>query len=443
MKNFRITIFAWSLLILALALLLAFLVMKTGFYVVTFLLAVSIVLATVLFIRYVDKTNRDISALFASIRHDDFSTAFTPSKKGRSFQQLYDELNEIGNQFVKIRAEKASQYQYLQTVVESVDVGLICYRKDGKISLINQALKQLLHKPYLNSLESLNKSWPELYQTLKSLQHNDKSLIRLQIDNETVQLALQATEFKLQEESYTLVSVKNIRGELEANELEAWQKLIRILTHEIMNSVTPLMSLTGTIREMLADDEVLQEADVLEDAREGLMSIENRSRGLLTFTQSYRDLMQVPPPNFQEIELGSFLRSIQTLFSAEFSEKGIISELLIPEHPVRFSADPGLLEQVLVNLLTNAMDALEDVSNPMIIIRGNKLQNQKVSIEIEDNAEGISKDLQEKIFIPFYSGKEGGSGIGLSLCRQIMQMHKGRISLQSSEGSGSCFTLVV
>ena len=297
-KNFRINLIIRTLILVGSAFGLAYMVLNTQYYVVTFLTTITITGIVIDFIRYMDKTNRDLTSFLLAIQHDDFSTTFSNTKKGETFGKLYGELNEITRQFQRIRAEKEAQFQYLQTIVEHVDVGLLCLKENGEVLLMNETLQRFLHKPYVQHLNSLTKTNSTFVDTVNEMKAGSKELIKIQIENDQLNLAIRAAEFKIEDKPHKLISVQNIRGELEAQEEEAWQKLIRILTHEIMNSVTPVVSLSETIRDMLRDEEALEQQETLEDAREGLQAIEKRSKGLLHFTENYRDLMRIPEPRF-------------------------------------------------------------------------------------------------------------------------------------------------
>ncbi|MCB0841222.1 MAG: PAS domain-containing protein [Bacteroidetes bacterium] len=440
-KNFRINLIIRTLILVGSAFGLAYMVLNTQYYVVTFITTLVILGILIDFIRYMDKTNRDLTGFLMAIQHDDFSTTFTETSKGKTFRNLYGELNEITRQFQRIRAEKEVQFQYLQTIVEHVNVGLLCVDENGKVLLMNEALQHYLHKPYVQHLNSLKQTSPSFVQTINEIKAGEKKLLKLEIGNDQLTLSVAATEFKLQDVPHKLISVQNIRSELETQEEQAWQKLIRILTHEIMNSVTPVVSLTGTIREMLREEEAFDREETLEDAREGLKAIEKRSKGLLHFTQAYRNLMQIPPPRFLEVDTSQLLDRTLTLFKAELSKHQIKYEMDLPPMPIIIQADPELLEQVMINLIKNALDALKGRPNPRLKMGIRKTAITKAQIYVSDNGPGIPEKVQEKIFVPFFTTKTEGSGIGLSLCRQIMQMHKGHISMRSEEEVGTIFML--
>lgn len=404
----------------------------TQMYVVTFLTGLAVIGLVVEMIHYIDRTNRDIASFLLSMRHDDFSTSFNSTRMGRSFRELYGSFNEITEVFQRIRAEKETNFQYLQTVVKHVNVGLLCFEENGEVQLMNRTLQQLLNKPYLTHIHALEKIAPELLEGVRTLQPGERELVKVTLQGEVHQLAMRAVEFKLQDTPYKLISMQDIQGELEVNELEAWQKLIRILTHEIMNSVSPIVSLTATIQDMLEDD--VADSESITDMRDAVGAINKRSQGLLHFTEAYRDLTRVPAPQLQAISVTKLLESLEVLFRSQLEEKGVKMTLQLPAKDFSFQADLELLEQVLINLIKNALDALQGLPLATVSLAAQMNEQGKTQFTVSDNGPGISPELLEQIFVPFFTTKGTGSGIGLSLSRQIMRRHRGSLSVQSVPG---------
>lgn len=412
------------------------------------LLGILIVLLTFDLIRYVSKTNRDLSNFLESIRHHDFTAGFSSGDRGGSFEGLKDSFNGIIHEFRRLEAEKESHYHYLQTVIEHIGVALICFESGGEVLLMNKAAKELLAKPYMKKIGALEKVDEKLLSVVKKLNSGERELIKLLVHGELRQVAIQATEFKLMEVSYKLLSLQDIRSELDTRELEAWQKLIRVLTHEIMNSVTPVSTLSGVLGGILQDEnkqlrspETISRED-LEDLQAGLGSIESRSRGLLKFVSAYRSLLKIPKPVFREVTVADMLQRIKTLLQPDLAARNIQITLLLPRQELLIQADSELVEQVLINLIKNAMEALNGEENALIEISATRRKEHEVIIQIRDNGPGIEDEFAEQIFVPFFTTKKEGSGIGLSLSRQIMQLHKGAITMQTAHGEGTVFTLV-
>ena len=444
-KNFKVKVTLRILFIIAMVLALVYCMAKTEFFITMFILLVLIVLTVVDLVRYVDHTNRDFTAFLLGIKYEDFSATYTGHHKGRTFGEMYDAFNQINKKFLNIKAEKEANHQYMQTIVEHISVGLLVFDEKGNIFLMNKALQSLLKKPYLVSIQSLKAINPMLFEVVEKLKTGDKELLKISIDNDLVHLAIQATEFKLREESLKLLSFQNIQSELEEQELLAWQKLIGILRHEIMNSITPIVSLTSTIKSMMGDGTEPLDKETMQDIKDGLGAIQKRSEGLMHFTETYRNLTRLPPPKFEAVDARHLIERIFTLFKPLTDKHGILFNIQLPTTPVTFDVDAELIEQVLINLLKNAIEAVKEkeTDKKMIVIAAQKSTSGLVTIDVSDNGIGIPPKVLEQIFVPFYTTKNEGSGIGLNLSRQIVRMHKGRISVQSKEGEGTVFTILI
>lgn len=442
-KSFSVNITFRILTIIALVLALAYCVTQTEFYITMFILFVLIVLAVVDMVRYVNVSNRDFTAFLLGIKYEDFSATYSGHHKGKSFGEMYDAFNQINRKFLNIRAEKEANHQYLQTIVEAVDVGLLCVDEEGGIFLMNKALQKILHKPYLVHLDALEQVDEKLLEAVKNLKTGEREMVRVSIEGKTVPLALQATEFSLRNQKLKLISFQNIQGELEEQELEAWQKLIRIIRHEIMNSITPIVSLTSTITGMLGEEGTSVEPETADDVRLAIAAIRNRSEGLMHFTETYRNLTRLPTPKFQLVDANDLVERIQVLFRPVFEKNGVTFQAQLSPAPIIFQADIEMLEQVIINLVKNAIDASKGGENATVSVSTQRTKEGKTVIKVADNGSGIEKELLEQIFVPFYTTKDDGSGIGLSLSRQIMRLHKGRIGVQSVVGEGTVFTLTV
>lgn len=446
-RNFRFQIIFRVLLISLSITALILLLTNNMLHFTAALIGLTVVLQIVSLIRYVEKTNKKVTHLLESIRHSDFSTSFSTRGYGRNFNRLHAAFNEVIQEFNKTRSAEEEHFNYLQTVVQHVQIGIISYRKDGKVDLYNNAVKKLFHVTnlrYIHELENINK---ELPQELLKIKSGEKRLFKMVVNEEMVQLSVHATEFRLKGEEYILISLQNIYSELEEKEIESWQKLIRVLTHEIMNSITPISSLASTMQEMFLNDqgELLKPSEVdeetLESIQTALSTIKNRSQGLLNFVEIYRNLTRIPKPNFRHFEIQQLFSDIQQLLQMEMEDKNIQCTSEIKPDNLKITADPDLLEQVLINLLRNAIDALEGRENASISIRASLNSQSKVNIEVSDNGPGIKSDILEKIFVPFFTSKAQGSGIGLSLSRQIMHLHKGRINVKTDAEAGTTFIL--
>ncbi len=428
-------------IILALMAGMLFLIRANSFSLAIFL-AIGLASSVYQLIRYVNHTNRELANFFSAIKYDDYTLNSYSGRRGKTFEVLQGTLNLISKKFRDIRAEKEANHQFLQTLIQHVEVGLLCVKEDGEVILMNEALKNLLHKSYLIHIEGLQKISPRLWEKVNALKPGDPELIKVNIQNKLLQLSIQAVDIKLQDVSFRLYTFQNIQNELEAKELDAWQKLIRILTHEIMNSVAPISSLSSTIKDMLEQNSLSQE-EKLEHIQSSIAVIQKRSEGLLDFTETYRTLTRIPPPKFQRLDLIQLVDEVITLMKSDLQKFQIELQKDLPEAPLLFDGDPHLLEQVLINLLKNAIDAVQEIEGPIIKVTAATTPAGKVSLEIADNGPGISEEMLDQVFVPFFTTKDTGSGIGLSLSRQIIRMHKGQIEMQSAEGEGTLVKVIL
>lgn len=407
-----------------------------------------ILLQTFSLIFYAERTNKQLSKFLSGIRHNDFTLNFNEKRVGRSFEELNVEFNNIINELKKTRTEKEEHFNYLLTVVQHVNIGILVFRRDGKVDLFNNAVRKLLKVGHLRDIEELRSAEHDLPELLLHMKAGDKRLVKIFIEDELIQLSINTTEFRMHGEEYILASLQNIHPELEEKEVESWQRLIRVLTHEIMNSITPISSLASTMQEMMTDPDTgknivkqlpEEDLDVILNAME---TIESRSHGLMNFMELYRNLTRIPKPNFRYFNVRQLFDRMLELLKPKLEAFKIHCECKVFPEELMVLADPDLIDQVMINLVLNAIDAVKNNENPKIVITASTNLYNRITIDIADNGHGITPDLLDKIFMPFFTSKKEGSGIGLSLSRQIMQMHKGTISVKSKPDEGSVFTLI-
>ncbi len=442
-KNFRIHCVIRVVLLGATIYLFFYLILQTNLYATIAIVASIIIYQIYSLIHYVEKTNRDLTRFLEAIKHTDFSQTFTSTGLGSSFEPLKKAFNEVIEQFRRARSEKEEHFRYLQTVVQHVGIGLIAFGQDGEVSLINTTAKRLLHIPYLKNIKTLEAFSKPLVETLFKLRSGEKALIKADDRNDILQLAIYATEFKLREQQFTLVSLQNIQSELEEKEMEAWQTLIRVLTHEIMNSVTPIASLASTVNDLLdaqkPGSKISHES--IGDMQGAVRTIQKRSEGLLHFVDAYRTLTKVPRPNFKIFPVAELFGQVEQLLRAHVAEKAIDFRAVVKPESLELTADAELIEQVLINLLLNAIHALDGKPGGSIKLLAAMDERGRTIIQVADNGPGIVPEVLDKIFIPFFTTKPGGSGIGLSLSRQIMRLHRGALSARSEPNVETVFTL--
>ncbi len=396
--------------------------------------------------RYIEITNKKLTRFLESIRFSDFSTGFSHDNKlGNSFKELNKSFTSVLDAFRQARAEKEEHLNYLNTIVQHVTTGLLSFDEEGNVGLVNQTAKRFLKTPQMHNIGEIAEHHAPLYKKLLNLKPGEKILYRLASDTH---LAIHSVEIKLRGRNYKLVAFQNIHAELQSKEVEAWQNLTRVLRHEIMNSITPIASLTGTLNEILNEDiseveghQYQMPADSIQDLREGLNTIENRSHGLIRFVDAYRDYTSIPKPKFTIVKVAELFEHIEQLLSAEFRSMGILFTTRIDREDLKITADRELIEMVLINLLKNSREALSEREGSKIELSAQTDAEGRLLLEVKDNGPGIIKEAQEQIFIPFYTTKRGGSGIGLALSRQIMQLHNGELTVKSEPEIYTIFTL--
>lgn len=396
-------------------------------------------------IRFVNRTNRELSKFLYAIRHADFSITFKQPSLGSSFKSLESGMAEILQAYKQVKIEKEAQFHFLQMLVSHLHVGIIAIEKNDNIILVNPTAQSLVGVPLLKSWKILTRENPAFVRAVDEVGSDGKKLIEIKYKGEARFLSADVRTLIILDKPLRLITLQDINSEIEQKEIEAWHKLIRILTHEIMNSVTPVISLTETMQAMLQDTDGSQKDitalrdHTITDIRFSLNTVQKRSEGLLNFVENYRKLMRVPAPNIEAINIAIFLERIETLLSKQLAEKNIVFRLKT-ETEMPLHADPVLLEQVLINLITNSIHALEYNPHPAIELESYR-SNGHVIIEVTDNGHGIPPKALAEIFVPFFTTRKEGSGIGLSLSKQIMSLHKGSIRVKSEVNVGTTFSL--
>jgi len=396
----------------------------------------------VVFINFTGKEHRKLSHFLVSIDQEDFVPPYTKNYEDLDFNEAFDKLSKV---IISLRDEAQINYQYLQTVVNQINTAIICVNDSDKIVLSNSSSNKLFKKNVLRNINSLHISNDDLPGILTNLKLNEKKLIKFIINGELFNYSIQVAEFKLRQEHFRLFSFQNVQSELEQNELESWQKLTRVMTHEIMNSVIPISNLSGLVYNKLYDekDQLIVNIDEEQkhDIKEGLHTIGARSKGLVNFVEATRNFTKMPKPELEELNVRSLINRIISLLKPKLVESEIDFHVKVEFEELKIIVDKSLIEQALINLVLNAIDALKESDNPTLIIEATRNEGNHIIIFIEDNGKGISEIDLENIFIPFFTTKREGSGIGLSLTKQIMFLHKGNISVKSKSGVGTKFTL--
>lgn len=428
-------------------LLLANLISTDSLILTVALVSILAIIQVISLVRFINKTNREIEEFFDTINSQDPMNPHIPPGEGEYYNQLVQKYQEIIKKIKASNSDKDAKYQYIKTIVQHVGIGIITFNKQGEVQIINTAAKRLFRITHINNISELKKLSENLVKSFEMLKTGGRDLIKIITNEETIQLSVFAIELTLKDEMFKLVSVQNIQSELEENEMEAWQKLVRVLTHEIMNSVTPISSLANTLEEDIKfringdGNEAAMSKEDMEDLHLAIKTIQKRSEGLIRFVTDFRSLTHIPKTKFAEVSIKDLFDHIELLMKHELEENQINFRTSINPPELKIKIDQELIEQVLINLIKNAIQALNDESDKLISLSALIKDNKHIIISVKDNGPGIDEEAQNKIFIPFYTTKKSGSGIGLSLSKQIMRQHLGTISVKSKLNEGTEFVL--
>lgn len=440
--------YEWRLLLRVFLLLLvlivtAFVIVSLGQLLYLVILLPLVAYSVVDMIRFQKKAQDEVNQFVESIHYRDFSRHFDVRKAPNELKPLRKGFNDINTTFKLISRERETQYHYLQKILELVDTGILSYEEEtGETGWINEAFKSIIGVPYLKTIHSLEKREPILYTELVKLKPGDSKIITVTRNQQQVKILVNASLMRSDDKLYKLIAFQNVNEALDETESKAWSKLLNVMTHEIMNSVAPISSLADTLKNRLQSPDIaenLPHSD-LEDIELGIDTIKRRSEGLLKFTESYRSLNKITKLDLNKIMVRNIFENLNSLMTPTLEKKKIELEIILRDPTLSIEADINLIEQVMINLLVNAIEAVKDRDEPRITLTA-EIQGGKTFVKVIDNGLGMPPELLDKIFIPFFSTRKTGSGIGLSLCKQIMLLHKGNIQVQSTEGKGSAFVL--
>lgn len=444
-SNFRANVVVRLLLLAGLIFACTWGVLNTDWQVTPIVTAALAVLAAVELIYYVESVNRELAAFLDFVSHHDFSAGLPVGRKGKVFSRLENAYALLMREYRNLNRERAANHRYLESLVEHVSTALLCLDADGNIRLMNEQAKKLFRTPQLPSVRSLKRIGDGLPERIEALRDGDHDLIDVKVGDESLQLAVFATEFELLGRRYKLISFQNIRDELEQREVDFSQKLIRVMTHEIMNSVTPIIALTKVIEDSLlqsdADGSDSAAAEERKDLLRSLASIQSRGSGLLRFVQAYSTLTNLPRPRTADVDVAGVLKQVDTLMAPTLHAGGVALETEVAADELSVRADPEQIQQVLINLVKNANEALLGREDGRVRLRAARGDHGDVIVQVIDNGSGIDEGQLNDIFVPFFTTKRSGSGVGLSISRQLMLLNKGMISVKTERGAGTEFTL--
>jgi nitrogen fixation/metabolism regulation signal transduction histidine kinase len=408
-------------------------------------LAVLAVVQLIHLIYYINRTNRDLARFFDAFRFQDGTLTFA-QEKHKKFSTLYRSFELLLKEFRQMRSGLETEKQFYLGALNHIGMGLIITGPNGNIKFSNRAVQRMVGSNNIDTLDPLNKLKSGLGETILHMSPNSKELVKVVLYNEVVQLSMRCSVFRMEDDLYRIISFQDIKYEIEKNEAEAWQKLIRILTHEIMNSVSPITLTSSGLLQMLEKDGRLFTPAEIDDAIlsnlfSGLQAIRKRSRGLASFVENYNAINHLPQPVMTLIPVQEFFVHIEMLMKEEFQKSNVVFESRVAPASLLLHADERLIGQILINLLRNALQALDHAERKQIRLSAFQMDEQ-VRISITDNGKGIPYELLDSVFVPFYTTRKEGTGIGLSLSREIMKLHGGGIRVHSEPGRETTFTLI-
>jgi signal transduction histidine kinase len=453
-KRFTIQIVLRIALIVSLCLLLGMFADRANWFTVS---GLGLLIGLIVFylIRYVNQTNYTLVKFLDALKTGDHSVYFSQTKKGQSFKSLFEDFNAILKMFRDNKIAKEAQYEYFRQILEQVPLGIISIRKtdldgehkDDEILFLNQAACDILEQPRHKYWHRLVRQVPWLVTQINELSNGGKKLMDLGKDLNEAVLAIEVVGIEFMGTPYLIVTLQDIHTEIEQKEMEAWHNIIRVLAHEMMNSFTPVSSLASTIKSMTEDKSgevrpaVSLDDETILDINLGASTIQRRAEGLLNFVNDYRTLSNVPVPHIQRVNVKDFCEQVELLMRPTLDEKKIrLKKLNIPPRAI-IRVDPGQIEQVFINLIGNSIYALEGRENGLITIQCD-VRRRNIALSITDNGKGIPDEIRKNIFVPFYTTRVNGSGIGLSLSKSIMKQHGGNIFVHSEPGKFTTFSLI-
>jgi len=437
-RKFNIQIVIRVIVLAGLALVTTYGIISRSWFFTPLATGILFILSCLELIIHLSYYRRNLNNFLINIKQSGFNATFPVSKNKE--KDLFHTFNEIMKVFQDLSMERERQYQFLNTLTENIQAGLIAFNKAGDIHWMNPEAKKLLRKPGISSLKELANIQPELARELQRLVPGRKKILQLPGMQDMVEVSLQVTKISSSGELMAIGLLQNIHREMEIKEVESWQKLTRVMRHEIMNSMTPIVSLTEAVNKVISSKENLTSSDPdFDDLKESLETIENRSKGLVKFVNAYKDFSHIPELSVRELILSDEVKKVKALFEKDILEKKVAFLVDIKPEKLKITVDPDLFEQVLINLVKNSLEAFESPGGEITFFC--RQESEGFSIRISDNGPGMDQQILDRIFIPFYTTKEQGTGIGLSLSRQIIQQHGGTITVSSSRGKGTVFRI--
>jgi two-component system, NtrC family, nitrogen regulation sensor histidine kinase NtrY len=444
-KNSRLIVIAHLAVIILVSSALGIFLSTGGRLFVPLTLCLLLIGALLSLLRYLEKTTNDFTRFLLAIKEGIFMDESQLNKSVLK-NNFTDAMNEITREFSRVSFEKELQYQYLKTLNENIGAGILAVNSDDSIRTINPVAKKIVRVADLRNLRDLRHVDEKLSAAIANLRPEQSEIVKITSDQEEIQLSIQMKEVVLSGENVRIFLLQNINNELAEKELQAWQELTRVLTHEIMNSVTPITSLAKAAQEILSGSKNASKniseltRENLDDIHQSVDTIVSRSQNLISFVSGYRAFTKPIALSRSEIDVMEIVGKVIALFQPDIESNDVVVDFVRPEGTISSKVDIVLMEQAVINIFKNALEAVRDQGLKKITIRVSEV-GEKISLQISDNGPGIPPDVVEKIFVPFYTTRKGGTGVGLSLARQIMQAHRGTIRVRSNLNEGTTFFL--
>jgi len=445
-RNFSLNLILRVSLIVIFSILLGYLLVDSQSFRYLLLCSLTVIFLTISLLSYLNTTNRKILYFFESIRNNDSSLSFTVEEKNKTLLQIYKSMNRVNQEIQQLKIENMQQEQYFRILLEHLATGILTYNSKGFIMHANSSAKKLLSTDVLTHLQQIERVDQKLYQAIIKIKPSERKLIPVATEQGTIQLSLKATSFRIMEEDLVILSIQDIKNELDEKELESWMRLIRVLMHEIMNSITPITSLSESLFTIfnknghpVLPQQVTEKA--IKTTLQGLNVIKEQGKGLMSFVESYRKLTRIPEPEKKLFKVTDMISRVLILYNSIEKSDGIDLSVSLNNPDMEIFADQNLISQVLINLVKNAMEANENNSEGKIRITANADINDHPEICVTDNGPGISEENLDEIFVPFFTTRQNGSGVGLSISKQIMRVHGGNLKVRSVPGKETVFCM--
>ncbi|TPN88006.1 sensor histidine kinase [Aquimarina algicola] len=415
-------------------------------YLLSSIVLLLLIVETILLIRYLNQSNRKIAYFFNAVKNEDFTLRFPEEGNVSSLNELHKSLNTLNSVIQKVHIDNQTQQQYFQEILKHAEIGILTFNDKGHILYKNPKIELLLNHSPLNHIKQLQQVDVKLYELFKNLRPFEQKLFNLTNERETIQLAIKSTALSLNNESLTLITIQDIHSELDKKETDSWIKLIRVLTHEIMNSVTPITSISESILGYYKTEDGIVSTEQIDENKinttaKGLEVIKNQGNDLMSFVQSYRSLLNVPVPDKKIINVNDLIEKVRILMSQQIDQYDIEFEIIKKTEGIEIYADEKQITQILINLCKNAIQSLKNTENGKLTIILDTTKESRKLIVVKDNGPGITPDILDQIFVPFFTTKQDGTGIGLSLSKQIMHLHGGNLTAHSIPNEETSFSL--